>query len=284
MLSSHPVDSESSTLRSLYDSDERPHPFVEEWLELYRYRHLLWQWSSRNLTLRYKRSVLGILWTLLEPLMIMTILTIVFSALFRFELPNYPVYVLTGFSLWDFFRRSSLGMMDEVTGSQSLSTRVYLPQSTFAVASVVTYLVNWLLTMLPLLLIILLLGHPIEPALAVLPAAMVLVVLFTLGVGLIVSTIATFFPDFGLMYQVLLTGLMYATPIIYPLDVVPPRFQAFLLLNPLTHLLALVRDPIYEGVVPAPGAWLLGLALALGALTFGWWIFTRYRDAFSYVR
>ena len=82
------MDSASPAVRSLYDSDRRPHPFVEEWLELYRYRHLLWQWSARNLTLRYKRSVLGILWTLLEPLMIMTILTLVFSALFRFQLPN----------------------------------------------------------------------------------------------------------------------------------------------------------------------------------------------------
>lgn len=278
------MNSASSTVRGFYDSDRRPRPFVEEWLELYRYRHLLWQWSARNLTLRYKRSVLGILWTLLEPLMIMIILTVVFSALFRFELPNYPVYVLTGFSLWDFFRRSTLAMMAEVTASQSLSTRVYLPQSTFAVAAALTYLVNWLLTMIPLLLIILVLGHPLSPSLAVVPAAMALVVLFTLGVGLIVATLATFFPDFGLMYQVLLTGLMYATPIIYPLEVVPERFRALLFLNPLTHLLALVRDPIYEGRVPEMGEWLLGLVLAFGALTFGWWIFTRYRDAFSYAR
>lgn len=278
------MDSPVAQPRSFYDSDRRPHPFVEEWLELARYRHLLWQWSSRNLTLRYKRSVLGVLWTLIEPLMIMGILSVVFSALFRFQIPNYPIYVLVGLTYWDFFRRSSLGMMEEVSTSQNLSTRVYLPQSTFAIAIAITYLVNWLLSMVPLLLIMLLMGHPLRPALVVVPVAMAITFLFTLGVGLITATVATFFPDFGLIYQVLMTGLMYATPIIYPIDVVPERFRILLTLNPLTHLLDLVRLPIYEGRVPGAESWLVGGGMALVALVVGWWIFTAYRDAFSYAR
>ncbi len=270
--------------RSFYDSDRRPPPFVEEWLELLRYRHLLWQWSARNLTLRYKRSVLGVLWTLIEPLMIMAILSVVFSALFRFEIPNYPIYVLVGLTMWDFFRRSNLAMIEEITATQGLSTRVYLPQSTFAVAATITYLVNWLLSLAPLLLIMLLLDHPVRGVILLLPVAMLVTFLFTLGVGLIVSTVATFFPDFGLIYQVLLTGLMYATPIIYPLDIVPERFRILLEINPLSHILELVRLPIYDGVMPPPGAWFNGAILAIGSLLAGWWIFSKYRDAFSYAR
>lgn len=270
--------------RSFYDSDRRPPPFVEEWLELLRYRHLLWQWSARNLTLRYKRSVLGVLWTLIEPLMIMAILSVVFSALFRFEIPNYPIYVLVGLTMWDFFRRSNLAMIEEITATQGLSTRVYLPQSTFAVAATITYLVNWLLSLAPLLLIMLLLDHPVRGVILLLPVAMLVTFLFTLGVGLIVSTVATFFPDFGLIYQVLLTGLMYATPIIYPLDIVPERFRILLEINPLSHILELVRLPIYDGVMPPPAAWFNGAILAGGSLLAGWWIFSKYRDAFSYAR
>lgn len=285
----------ASNRRRFYDSDLRPHPFTEEALELARYRHLLWQWASRNLTLRYKRSVLGVLWTLIEPLMIMAILSVVFSALFRFEIPNYPVYVLVGLTFWDFFRRSHLAMMEEVSTSQNLSTRVYLPQSTFAVAATITYLVNWLLSLAPLLLIMLLLDHPITPALLAVPAAMAVIFVFTLGVGLVVATVATFFPDFGLIYQVLLTALMYATPIIYPLAIIKQEsFRLLLNLNPLTHLLELVRMPIYgdpaasgtdlHGVLPAADLWLTGCGMAMLALAVGWWIFTKYRDAFSYRR
>lgn len=270
--------------RSFYDSDRRPPPFVEEWLELLRYRHLLWQWSARNLTLRYKRSVLGVLWTLIEPLMIMAILSVVFSALFRFELPNYPIYVLVGLTMWDFFRRSNLAIMEEITASQSLSTRVYLPQSTFAVASAITYLVNWLLTLIPLALLMLLLSHPIRPVVLLVPLAILIIFLFALGVGLAVSTVAAFFPDFGLIYQVLLTGLMYATPIIYPLEVVPERYRFLLLMNPLTHLLELVRAPIYDGRLPPAEVWATGALSALVSLLVGWWIFCRYRDVFGYVR
>ena len=270
--------------RSYYDSDQRPAPFIEEWLELLRYRHLLWQWSARNLTLRYKRSILGVLWTLIEPLMIMTILSIVFSALFRFDLPNYPIYVLVGLTMWDFFRRSNVAMMEEITATQNLATRVYLPQSTFAVAATITYLVNWLLSLAPLLLIMLLLDHPVRGAILLLPMAMMVTFLFTLGVGLIVSTVATFFPDFGLIYQVLLTGLMYATPIIYPLDIVPEQFRILLKINPLSHILELVRLPVYEGVMPPPAAWFTGVIMAVSSLLAGWWIFSKYRDAFSYVR
>lgn len=276
------MDSSIPAARRTYDSDRRPHPFVEEWLELFRFRHLLWQWSERNLTLRYKRSVLGVFWTLLEPLMIMTILTVVFSALFRFQLPNYAVYVLVGFSMWDFFRRATLAMIDEVGASQNLSTRIYLPLSTFAVAAVLTYLVNWILTLVPLAVIMLAMNHPLTPALLALPIAMAVVAVFTLGLGLIVATLAAFFPDVGLIYQVLLTALMYGTPIIYPASVVPERFQWMLAFNPLAHMVDLVRQPVYDGRLPAASEWGLTVALGGGLLIIGWWIFTHNRDAFGY--
>ena len=275
------ISSDTASQRT-YDSDRRPHPFIEEVLELFRYRHLVWLWSKRNLTLRYKRSVLGVVWTLLEPLMLMTMLTIVFSAIFRFQVKNYPIYVLVAFTMWDFFRRTTLGMIEEVSASQNLSTRVYLPQSTFAVASVITFLVNWALALGPLLAIILVLRHPLSPAIALLPAVMLLIVMFTLGVGLLVATVAIFFPDFGLMFSVALTGIMYATPIIYPLEVVPEKYRWVILANPLTHLLGLLRAVVFEARYPSSQEWLISAALATTSLALGWWVFTRYRDSFNY--
>jgi ABC-type polysaccharide/polyol phosphate export permease len=266
----------------VYDSDRRPHPFVEEWVELYRYRDLVSLWTVRNLTLRYKRSVLGVLWTLLEPLMLMIILTIVFSQLFRFSVPNYPIYVLSGLLLFDFFSRSTIQMVDEIIASQNLAQRIHLPRSSFAMASILSYLANWAIALVPLVAIMLILRHEFSWALLAVPAAMGLTALFALGVGLVVATLGVHFHDFKITYNVLLSAWFYATPIIYPLEIIPEAGQKLFALNPIVHLLALFRSPIYEGRFPSAAEWLIGAALAFGLGGTGWWIFTRWRKAFDY--
>ncbi len=272
----------SDPVRPIYDSELRPHPFVEEWLEIWRYRELVLMWAVRTIKIRYKRSVLGVLWTLIEPLMTMVILTVVFSSLFRFEVDGYPVYVLVGLTFFDFFRRGTTAMADEVLASQGLASKIHVPRSAFPVAAVVTYLINWLLALIPLAAIMIFLGRPFEMALVSLVPAIFVVCLFALGVGMLISTLAAFFPDVNLTYQVLLTAWMYATPIIYPITVVSEKHRHLLELNPLTHLLRLVRDPVYEGHVASPETWAIGTALGLVTLVAGWWTFTHWRDAFDY--
>ena len=270
------------TPRPVYDSAARPHPFIEEWLEVYRYRDLVVQWALRNLKVRYKRSVLGILWTLLEPLMIMIILTLVFSKGFRINIPHYPVYILIGLTLWDFFRRSTVKMMEEIIATETLARRIYIPRSVFSLAAMLTYLISWAVALIPLFAIMLLLGHRFSWALVVLPAGLLCTALFALGVGMIVSTMAAFFHDISLMYQVVLTAWMYATPIIYPLDIVPPKFRFIIELNPLTHLVALVRDPVYAGAWPSLMTWAVSLGWGLTVLIGGWWVYTHWRDEIDY--
>lgn len=265
----------------VYDSAAQPPPFLEEWQELWRYRDLVFQWSGRNIKLRYKRSALGVLWTLLEPLMLMLILTVVFSTVFR-PMEAFPVYLLAGLILFDFFNRSTLLIVEEIIASQSLAERVHVPRSAFAVAAVLTYLTHWVIAHVPLLAIMLFFGRPFSWALLALPAAMLLAALFALGVGLVVATLGAFFHDIRLTYQVLLTAWFYATPVIYPLDVVPETMQATFRLNPMYVLLRLVRMPVYEGALPPPSLWATGAAISGTALIVGWWTFTRWRNAFDY--
>lgn len=265
----------------VYDSANQPHPFLEEWLELWRYRDLVFQWSGRNIKLRYKRSALGVLWTLLEPLMLMLILTVVFSTVFR-PMEAFPVYLLAGLILFDFFNRSTLLIVEEIIVSQSLAERVHVPRSSFAVAAVLTYLTHWAIAHVPLLAIMLYFHRPFTWALLSVPFGMLLAAMFALGVGLVVATLGAFFHDIRLTYQVLLTGWFYATPVIYPLDVVPENLQAYFRLNPMYLLLRLVRQPVYDGVMPSAGLWAAGLAVSLPTLMLGWWIFTRWRNAFDY--
>ena len=269
---------------SVYDSAQRPRPFIEEFAELVRFRELVRLWTGRNIKLRYKRSILGVVWTLLEPLMLMTILTVVFSNVFRFDDLGYPfpLYILSGLLLFDFFNRSTLQIVEETVASLGLATRIYVPRSAFAVATAITYLVNWAIALIPLLAIMLVLRQPLSWAILTIPLGMLLSGLFALGVGLLVATLGAFFHDVKLTYQVLLTGWFYATPIIYPPGIIPSSLQKYFLLNPLFHLVTLVRDPVILGQVAPLENWLAALGFSLGALVAGWWVFTTQRSVFDY--
>jgi len=272
----------SSLPTPIYDSAVRPHPFIEELRELIRYRDLVTQWSRRNIQLRYKRSVLGVLWTLLEPLMLMTILALVFSNAFGGLIDDFPVYLLSGLILFDFFSRSTLQIVEEIIASQSLAERIHVPRSAFAVAAVVTYLVNWAIAHLPLLGMTLIFGRELSWALLTLPAGMLLAACFALGVGLIVATLGAFFIDIRLTYQVLLTGWFYATPVIYSLSIVPEARHWVFHLNPMLHLLELVRAPVYNARVAGLDHWLIAATVSLATLVAGWAAFTHWRNAFDY--
>ncbi|MDH3403972.1 MAG: ABC transporter permease [Acidobacteriota bacterium] len=269
-------------LTPIYDSAARPHPFVEELREIFRYRDLVVQWSRRNIQLRYKRSVLGVVWTLLEPLMLMTILALVFSNAFGDLISDFPVYLLSGLILFDFFSRSTLQIVEEIIASQSLAERIHVPRSAFAVAAVVTYLVNWLIAHLPLIGLALVFGRDVNASILTIPAGMLLAALFALGIGLIVATMGAFFLDIRLTYQVLLTGWFYATPIIYSLSIVPESRHWIFRLNPVLHLVELVRKPIYDGVVAPAEHWLIAGGVSISVLVAGWAVFTHWRNAFDY--
>lgn len=281
---SRPAPNQPALRQQVYDSSKRPHPAVEELRELLRFWHLVVQWSQRNIKLRYKRSILGVLWTLLEPLMLMTILTVVFSKVFRFDDQGYPfpLYILPGLLLYDFFNRSTMQIVEETVASLGLSSRIYVPRSAFAVATVITYLVNWAIALVPLIAIMLVLRQPLSWSLLTVPLGMLLAAVFALGVGLLVATLGAFFHDVKLTYQVLLTGWFYATPIIYPLDIIPEPLRRYFLLNPLLHLLALVREPVIVARVAPLENWLAALGFSLAALAAGWWVFTTRRSVFDY--
>jgi ABC-type polysaccharide/polyol phosphate export permease len=255
---------------------------VEELRELFRYRDLVLQWSRRNIQLRYKRSVLGVLWTLLEPLMLMTILAVVFSSAFGGLIEDFPVYLLSGLILFDFFSRTSLQIVEEIIASQSLAERIHVPRSAFALAAVITYLVNWLIAHLPLIGLALVFGRELNWSVLTILGGMLLTAMFALGVGLIVATLGAFFLDIRLTYQVLLTGWFYATPIIYTLAIVPATRHWLFRLNPVLHLVELVRQPIYAGAVAPAEHWLVATVVSCATLVAGWASFTHWRNAFDY--
>lgn len=273
---------QSMQLDEYYDSARRPSPILEEIFALIKYRELINQFVSRSIKTRYKRSVLGILWTLLNPLLTMIVLTIVFSQVFRFSLVNYPIYVLCGLVVWNFFSSVTSGAMSEMLWSGNLLGRIYVPKSVFAVSAVGTGLINLLLSLIPVFIIALILQVQITPAIILMPLSVLFLTIFSLGLGLALSTAAVFFGDMEPVYNVVLMMWFYATPIIYPVEVIPEQFQWLIRLNPLYYLLTIFRDPLYKGTVPELSFWLISGVLALVMLMIGAFVFTSKSNEYAY--
>ncbi|MGE0127983.1 MAG: ABC transporter permease [Blastocatellales bacterium] len=270
--------------KPVYDSARRVIPFVEEFRELTRYRDLVKHLIARNIKTRYKRSALGILWTMLNPLLMMLVLTFVFSEVFRQSIVSrsYSAYALAGLLLWNFFAQTTTGAMSELIWGGGLLRHIYLPRAIFAVCALGTALVNLLLSLIPLFLIILVTGVPIRPIALVLPGPIILTALFALGVAFFLSRIAAYFHDVMEMYQILLTAWMYLTPIIYPKEIIPERFRWFIKINPMYHLMEVFREPLTVGQMAGPKTWAAASAAAVLTFVFGWWFFSRKADELAY--
>lgn len=267
---------------SEYDSSRRGTPFFDEFVEAWRYRDLVLQFISRDIRTRYKRSALGIVWTMLNPLLMMLVLTLVFSNLFRFDLPYYPVYLLSAMVLWTFVSQTTTAAMEHLLWAGPLLSKIYVPKTVFALAAVGEGLVNLALSLVPLALIMLIVGIPFHWTVVVLPIPIALAALFALGLGLLLSTLAAYFRDVVQMYQVLLAAWYFLTPIIYPRSIVPEAYHWLFSLNPAYHLIEAFRLPIYLGAV---GGWrtYLGAGLATTVMfVVGWWAFTRKADEIGY--
>jgi homopolymeric O-antigen transport system permease protein len=266
----------------VYDSAERPTPVLEELVELWRYRDLVVQLVRRDIVARYKRSLLGVAWTMLNPLGTTLVLGVVFSQVFHSK-PAYVVYLLSGLVAWNFFAQSTLSAMRQLVWGAGLLHRIYIPRTLFAVTAILTGLVNLGLALVPLVLVMIFTGLRPGPAALFVPVAIVLLAAFALGVGLLLSTLAAYFMDIGELYELLLPMLLYLTPIIYPEDILPRWARGWLVeANPLYRLIVLFRGPLYDGVWPEPTAVLAGALLALGALAVGWVVFATRADEFPY--
>lgn len=266
----------------VYDSAQHA---LRPWLELkeaWRYRDLILFLVRRDVTARYKRSVLGIAWTMLNPLGMMIILSIVFSRVFRVAMEGYPAYVLSALIAWTFFSQTSSNAINALVWGGDLFQRIYIPRSAFAISAIGTGLVNLLLSLVPLLIVTLAIGIPLHPTLLLSPLAMALLAMFSLGMGLLISTIGIYFVDVVEMYQIVLTAWFYITPIIYPLDILPPNVQAAVQFNPMVHLVELFRSLVFYGEIPSIETWLLCTGMALGTLLLGWLVFTGKSDEFAY--
>lgn len=265
-----------------YDSANRRTPAVEEALDLARNVRLVSAFVVRDIKARYKRSVLGVAWSFAGPLLMMVVLTVAFSQVFAIRGRGYPVFVLPGLLLWNFFAQTTINTTSEVAAGVDLWRRVRMPKSVPAVSAVLTNLVHLGIAVAVLLPILLIIRTPLGFAAVELPVVMILAAFFTLGVSFLTSTVALYFPDLGHVWSVVLPAWMFLTPVIYPVSILPARAQRFIGWNPMTRFVSAFRAPLSENrFVPLRELAILFL-IASVTLTIGWLAFTRHADEIPY--
>ncbi len=268
--------------KPVYDSANHRVSAISELKELWNYRYLLGQLVRRDITTRYKRSVLGVAWTMLNPLGTMLILTFVFSNFFRSEVQHFPVYILSGLLAWNFFTQATNAAISGLVWGGSLLKRIYIPSTVFGVSAIGTALVNMVMSLVPLIIVMIIDGATFHLSMFFLPVSILLLTGFTLGFGLFISSLAVFFPDIGEMYQVLLTAWMYLTPIIYPETLISAQYRPIFKINPMYWMVKMFRLPIFEGRLPTLPEILPAIAWSLGMLIVGWLFFTSRSEEYAY--
>ncbi|HEX2253055.1 MAG TPA: ABC transporter permease [Thermoanaerobaculia bacterium] len=247
-----------------------------------RYRDLVAYLVARDLKVRYRRSSIGFAWTMLQPLLMMLVLSLVFSTIFRFNVENYAVYALAGILFWNFFSQSIVTSMNSLRANAALLTKLPVPKVVFPLSTVLAGLVNLLLALVPLFVILVVTGHPLRPALLFLPLAILIATTFTFGAGLLLSPLAVFFSDIIELVTVLLTLAMYLTPVFYPMEIIPEHLRWAVRFNPLRSVLEVFRDPIYYGKVPPLSHLAVAVAASLAVLVVGAVAFRRSSDRIAF--
>jgi ABC-2 type transport system permease protein len=247
-----------------------------------KYRFLLNELVVREIKLKYKRSILGILWSVLNPLLMMLILSVIFSELFRVDIPNFLVYYLTGFLLFSFMQEATSGALYSIFGNAGLINKVYIPKYIFPIAKTASAFVNFMFSLIALAIVASSTG--VSPSLSLLMAPVLFAVffVFVLGLSLVFGTYAVFFRDLIHFHSILMLMWMYITPIIYPEKILAVKFHWLLAVNPLYYFVRYFRLIVLDGKFPSleHNLWCLGISMM--SFLVGLAVFKRNQDRFAH--
>ena len=245
-----------------------------------KYRFLIKQLVNRDFKAKYKRSVLGVFWSFLNPLLNMLVQYVVFSNMFRFDTLYFPVYLLCGNVVFSYFSESCGMALTSIVGNASLITKVYMPKYIYPLTRIMSSMVNLLISLIPLFAVALISGLVPTKAYLLLPIPLFLLALFCLGLGMLLASAMVFFRDIQFLWGVLTTIWMYLTPIFYPVSALPEAVQAVVKVNPLYLYVTFVRSCVIDGVSPEPVMYFRCAVIAIATLAVGAFVFKKSQDRF----
>ena len=247
-----------------------------------RYQFLFEELVKRDFKKKYKRTVLGMVWSVLAPLLTLLIMRVVFTSFFGQSMPHYTTYLFCGNLIFSYFSESTNQGMSSLLDNSSIFTKVNVPKYLFLLAKNMQTLINFGLTLIVFFLFCILDRITFTWRFVLLVYPIVTLVVFNLGVGMILSALYVFFRDMQYLWSVFLTLLMYMSAIFYTIDGYSHRFQMLFLFNPVYLHIRYFRKIVIDGVIPTPAFHLLMLAFAAGSLLCGCWIYKKYNTRFLY--
>jgi ABC-2 type transport system permease protein len=251
--------------------------------EIFEYKELIKNLVVRDLKVRYKKSILGIFWALLEPLILMGLFTVVFSILLRIRIEKYPAFVLCGILPWILFSTSLSCSADAIVENASLVKKIYFPREIIPLAVIISRSVNFLLSLSLLLIFIVAFKIRLTYSLLYLPLIIIVQLSFILGLCLFFSSLNTFYRDVGFILQFILFGWFYITPIFYPISMVPEKYLSLYMLNPMATIVHSYRNILFSGIPPDFKHLLITLVICIISLIIGAYTFRRMEFRFAEV-
>ncbi len=248
---------------------------------LFAGRHIVREFVSTSLRIRYRTSFLGFLWTLVHPLLLLTVMSVVFSKILRFEMDHYAVFLFSGLIPWQFFAASVSTTGSSLLTNQGLIRKIRVNLMLFPLSAVMVAAVNMLFAMIAMFILFMFLGARFSAHLVLLPVGLAFLFVFTVGIGLIAMTVTTFLRDFEHIVSVLLQALFFCTPIIYPVSAVP-TLAPLLHANPLYWFLSFFQHALYYHTWPTAQQWIVPSVISLGTLFIGYALYKRYEHEYIF--
>lgn len=250
--------------------------------EVFAYRQMIFRLVKRDLRGRYKGSVLGFLWTFLNPLLQLVVYSLVFSAIMRVGIDNYYIFLFVGLVPWLFFSSCLTGGASCIWQQQDLVKKIYFPREVLPVSFVISQFVNMLLTFIVIFIVLFVSGQGVNPAaLLFLPVVMFVELVLALGITMVLSGLTVYFRDLEYIFSIISMAWMYLTPVMYSVDMVPAEYERLFYLNPMTMIIIAYRDILYYQQIPHLRTLVSGFAVGVVIFATGWFVFSRLKRNFA---
>ncbi|MHB1130989.1 MAG: ABC transporter permease [Chloroflexota bacterium] len=237
---------------------------------------------ARDLKVRYRNSVLGFLWCLFNPLLMMVVYTVVFTVLMRSNIQNFPVFILIGILAWNLHNTAIMGSATSITDNAGLVMKVYFPRALLPISVVFSNTVNFILALVALAAMLVVFGVSIGPSIVLLPVILLVQVVFCCGLALFLSALTVFYRDVAIITETLMLAWFFLTPIFYRLEDVFPEYSRILYIaNPMASIISAYRDVLYHGGWPALDFFSRTAVTAVVVLIGGYLFFARFSDRFG---
>lgn len=250
--------------------------------EFIKYKDLLLELVLRDIKIKYKRSILGFAWSILNPLLMMTVMSIVFSTMFKTDIPNFPMYLITGQVIFSFFSEATNMAMVSIIGNGELIKKIYIPKYIFPLSKVIFSFSNMMFSLVAVVIVAIATKLPLRFEMLLFPIPLIYIFIFSLGIGLILASYAVFFRDLLHLYSIVLLVWTYLTPIFYPIRILPKNIKTWISYNPMYIYISYFRDVILNGKIPNLQFNLICIFISLMSLIVGIWVFRKKEDNFIF--